>query len=174
MTKRKWHDVTCAVWWNKTLGILWGGLMIIEMGQWVKVHSFEEPYYSNKTEIDRTLQNKSYSYSDIEGYGAPLMTCASFIFPLWDLHLLFSPEYMCTFYFSYLWPTLNYLGPALICLWPTLASWRRHGGMGGSGSPLLFRPLLRFAQIRWEVFYIYIYGGGPMHVYCNFSLLTSK
>ena len=32
--------------------------------------------------------------------------------------------------------------------------WRRHGGNGGSGPPLLFRPLLRFEQIRWEVFYI--------------------
>ena len=29
------------------------------------------------------------------------------------------------------------------------------GGMGGSGPPLLFRPLLRFAQIRWEEFYIW-------------------
>ena len=42
---------------------------------------------------------------------------------------------------------------------------------------VLFRPLLRFAQIRWNVFYM---GGGrggggsPMHVYGNVLLLTSS
>ena len=47
------------------------------------------------------------------------------------------------------------------------------GGWVGPDPPLLFRPLLRFAQIRWEVFYVYR-GGGPMHVYCNILLLTSN
>ena len=37
------------------------------------------------------------------------------------------------------------------------SKWRRHGGgggVGGSGPPTSFRPLLRFAQIHWEVFYV--------------------
>ena len=37
--------------------------------------------------------------------------------------------------------------------------------------PLLFRPLLRLAQIRWKVF---LYRGDPMHVYCNFYCSPAK
>ena len=41
--------------------------------------------------------------------------------------------------------------------------WRRHGGMGGPDPPLLFRPLLRLAQIRWKVFF-YIWGIPCMYI----------
>ena len=43
----------------------------------------------------------------------------------------------------------------------------------GPDPPLLFRPLLRFVQIRRKVFDTW--GGvAYVHVYCNFLLLTSK
>ena len=32
--------------------------------------------------------------------------------------------------------------------------WRRHGGMGWYGPPLMFRPLLRLARNRWQVFFV--------------------
>ena len=38
--------------------------------------------------------------------------------------------------------------------------------------PLMFRPLLRLAQIRWKVF-LYIWGC-PKHVYCNFYCSQAK
>ena len=50
-----------------------------------------------------------------------------------------------------------------------------HGGMGGSGPPLMFRPLLRLAQNCWNVYHI---GVGctncTMDVSCDFLLLTSE
>ena len=57
-------------------------------------------------------------------------------------------------------------------VWISVASPRR--GVGGSGPHFCSDPyLLRFAQIRWKVFYIGG-GGGPMHVYYNFLLLISE
>ena len=52
-----------------------------------------------------------------------------------------------------------------------LWQWRRHGGMRGPDPPLMFRPLLRLAQIRWKVF---LYMGDPMYVYCNFYCSPAK
>ena len=51
--------------------------------------------------------------------------------------------------------------------------WCRHGGNGWVRTPpLLFRPLLGFAQIRWKVFFTY--GGYPMYAYCNFYCSPAK
>ena len=49
--------------------------------------------------------------------------------------------------------------------------WRRHGGNGGSGPPTSVQtpPEICANPLR-----IVLYIGGPMHVYCNFLLLTSK
>ena len=44
------------------------------------------------------------------------------------------------------------------------AQWRCHGGMGGSGPPLMFRPLKVFLYI----------GGYSMYVYCNFYCSPAK
>ena len=56
-----------------------------------------------------------------------------------------------------------------------LLQWRRHEGgeWRGPDPPLLFRPLLGLAQIRWKVFFTYR-GGYPMYVYCNFYCSPAK
>ena len=52
--------------------------------------------------------------------------------------------------------------------------WRRHGGeWRGPDPPILFRPLLGLAQIRWKAFFTYR-GGYPMYVYCNFYCSPAK
>ena len=56
-----------------------------------------------------------------------------------------------------------------------VAQWRCHGEwVGQSGPPLMFRPFLKLAQIRWKVF---LYIGGSqysMYVYCNFYYSPEK
>ena len=59
--------------------------------------------------------------------------------------------------FQWAFVRLKHIGP----------QWRRHGGNGGPDPPLLFRPLLGLAQIRWKVF-LHI-GGTPCMYIVTFT-----
>ena len=95
-------------------------------------------------------------------------TLRTFDVPIWQT----MPHWGCSSEFQrgeYIFETRCYRLFACICTsYPSsVASPRRNRGFG---PPLLFRPLLILAEIRW----IFFIGGCPMPVYCNFYCSPAK